>query len=860
MNDTDDRPLRSSASYGASDKETTMFMRRFLMPAVTIAFVALSLSCSQSGSSGDSPTAPSVSDGTTQAVDSGWENNRHLWSYSLFKYDPDTNRCEVIPVRLTASHWNVLKFLEQGPGSHCVKVLSVADSDHGTKLFEVEITHPFANPNLTGFDVRGIAMFYGNRFFPTLNVSTPDRRLGDGELINATGYTTLYHDGTQGCGPSGLQGYLKGNFATATVPATWGQGFIEYHSYDPDNERTYFPAGTSQQRTYDIDMPESTFVFGYAVDASWVQPTTKPVTDPNVDFPPEANCPEPYWIVCYAYPYDYGLTDEGGFTNLYIRVYDYQGYDTHAAPVVECPELFPGTITATLNGYDADSSEWEVLIENQNLAPAGYCQCLVKVEDNENATAPDWLDLTAYQVYNLEVIEMPHGWAKTWGGDSSDEGTAVGIDQDNNVYVTGCFYNIVDFDPGTETDDQMSSGWSDVFLSKFDPEGEHIWTKAWGGVFYDEGKGIVIDFYDNVYVTGFFRDDTDFDPGSGTDIHTGSGAFLSKFDTDGNFIWAKTWGNDPGPTGDIGFGVALSASADKVFVVGAFNDTVDFDPGAGVVNLVSNGFSDVFVTCFDSDGVFLWAEGWGGPDPDVGYAINTDYYPTVYVAGHFSGSVDFDPGIGTDIQAGLYDAFLSRLDGSGNYYWAKAWGGTGYDYAYGVDINSMGAYVVGSFENTVDFDPGVGDQSKISAGVGDAYMSFFFENGNFSWVKTWGSTGEDCARCITTRGDFKIYVTGWFEGTVDFDPGLGSQTYGSAGWTDVYLSKFANEDLEWARIWGGPDEDRGYGACWDWMGTTYVTGYYTQTVDFDPGPGTDNHTSEGARDAFLSKFPINGSW
>ena len=65
----------------------------------------------------------------------------------------------MVAVRDVTTHFNVLKFLEKGPCTDCVAILSMTNFDHGTKLVDVQITHPFGNPNLTGFDVRGIAMF-----------------------------------------------------------------------------------------------------------------------------------------------------------------------------------------------------------------------------------------------------------------------------------------------------------------------------------------------------------------------------------------------------------------------------------------------------------------------------------------------------------------------------------------------------------------------------------------------------------------------------------------------------------------------------------------------------------------------------
>jgi hypothetical protein len=101
---------------------------------------------------------------------------------------------------------------------------------------------------------------------------------------------------------------------------------------------------------------------------------------------------------------------------------------------------------------------------------------------------------------------------------------------------------------------------------------------------------------------------------------------------------------------------------------------------------------------------------------------------------------------------------------------------------------------------------------------------------------------------------------------VDFDPGPGEDNHtsnGSPSW-DAFLSKFdPNGNFVWARTWGGSDNwdgDEGYGVAADGSGNAFVTGYFNETVDFDPGPGVDNHTSNGGWDVFLSKFPPDGNW
>jgi hypothetical protein len=91
--------------------------------------------------------------------------------------------------------------------------------------------------------------------------------------------------------------------------------------------------------------------------------------------------------------------------------------------------------------------------------------------------------------------------------------------------VTGEFEGIVDFDPGDDKKDEYTSnGFEDVFLSKFDSSGDFKWARTWGGIHSDYGRGVAVDDSSgNVYVTGDFKDTVDFDLGSGMDYRTSNG-------------------------------------------------------------------------------------------------------------------------------------------------------------------------------------------------------------------------------------------------------------------------------------------------------------------------------------------------
>jgi hypothetical protein len=167
----------------------------------------------------------------------------------------------------------------------------------------------------------------------------------------------------------------------------------------------------------------------------------------------------------------------------------------------------------------------------------------------------------------------------------------------------------------------------------------------------------------------------------------------------------------------------------------------------------------------------------------------------IYVTGYFGDNVDFDPGPGVDDHAsnGSGDGFLSRFDSTGLFCWARTWGGNDYEYVYEVDVDSEGdIFLCGLFYGTADFDPGPAIEEHISKGSGDSFLSKFDSSGAFIWVRTWGSAGSDRAYGVEVDSLGKVYVTGFFEQTVDFEPGPGIDEHTSNDFIfpDAYLVKF----------------------------------------------------------------------
>ncbi len=391
----------------------------------------------------------------------------------------------------------------------------------------------------------------------------------------------------------------------------------------------------------------------------------------------------------------------------------------------------------------------------------------------------------------------------------------------------------------------------------------YVWAKRIGGTNIDDGRSIAVDAAGNSYTTGFFRGTIDVDPGPGTTLVTSAGIediFITKLDAAGNLVWTKTIG---GAFNDFSYSIALDASA-NVYITGQFNSTTDFDPGAGTFNLVSFGSWDVFILKLDASGNFVWAKQFGSTLADNGRTVTTDIAGNVYTIGTFTGTVDFDPGVGVSnlVAVGAQDVFVSKLDAAGNFVWAKSFGGTGNDLGVSIVIDGTGnVFISGGYNLTVDFDPGAGTFNLTSAGNFDIYLLKLTAAGNFVWAISMGGTLSDTGNSIGLDASGNIIFIGNFNGTADFDPGVGISNLTSAGATDMFISKLdATGNLTWVKRIGGTGDDYANKVTLDPLDNMYFGSGFNATVDFDPGAGTSNLVSSGGFDAAITKLDASGNY
>lgn len=385
-----------------------------------------------------------------------------------------------------------------------------------------------------------------------------------------------------------------------------------------------------------------------------------------------------------------------------------------------------------------------------------------------------------------------------------DEGTGIALDTDDNVITTGNFDTALDFDPG---DDEFiltpQNNFSNFFVQKMDSEGAFLWAINIDGAQVDLAAAVTTDADNNIYVTGTFNDQVDFDPDPDNEILldadqlTGWGSaatFILKIDSEGNVIWAHDIPNDNkgGNPHDI-----VTDSESNVYITGYFTGLTDF--GTDGIEGIVTGAHDCYLVKFDTDGNYLWMQVLSSTAFNIGNALAIDPEDNVYLTGKFGASVDFDRGDEEFILTalGYEDAFIQKLDAEGELIWVKQIGGSGSTNAHDISVETHGkfeVYITGTFSGTTDFDPNAGVYNMSVASSGFWSQEVFFEkldeNGAYEWAEQIDNSQQSSASTIFPTLDGGVLISGVFNGSPDFDPTDNNFVLSATGGQSAFMAKY----------------------------------------------------------------------
>lgn len=403
-------------------------------------------------------------------------------------------------------------------------------------------------------------------------------------------------------------------------------------------------------------------------------------------------------------------------------------------------------------------------------------------------------------------------WAKsatdsTIYDDRNSIGSKISADGNGNIYVAGNFYgSTMDFGSFTIS--------GNCFLVKYDPSGNVIWAKGFGG---GNINGISTDSNGDVIITGTFS--LTLILGSDTLIGSGNSFFLVKYNSSGTLLWDKA-------SGIVGSADGNNITIDKnnnIYATGQFTGTTSFD---GIV-LTALVYNSMFIVKYDPSGNVIWAKTQQGGIAK-GEGISHDSYGNIFCTGFF-GSYAITFGSTTLVPSSPYNIFVVKLDSLGNFLWARNGGRIANDdEGYHIAADSIGnSYVIGQyFNDSISFD---GIVLVNNGSVNDDFFIVKYDPiGNVIWAKSAGGTNYDFANDIKTDKYGNIYITGTFQSSAIT---FGTTSLNSYG-TNLFIVKYNPlGNVLWARNSTGTSLNNNYsnGICTDNNGNVYVEGGFSNS-------------------------------
>lgn len=445
------------------------------------------------------------------------------------------------------------------------------------------------------------------------------------------------------------------------------------------------------------------------------------------------------------------------------------------------------------------------------------------------------------------VIDPVLGYWNFVGGTNSEIGEAIAIDPSRNAYITGHTMSPAVFPVVAAAQSTYGGGGSDAFVTKINAAGNAIVFSTYlGGSADDAGHGIAVDSAGNAYVTGETASVNFPTLGPFRGAQGGVDAFVTKLSSTGSIVYSTYLG---AAGTDIGRAVAVDSS--NAYVTGTTNSTTGF---AGLSN-ANSGLTDAFVIKLTPAGNgVVYGVYVGGNGSDAAFGIALDRQTNSYITGQTtSTSIAPTPGSFQTGNAGGNDGFVAKLNSSGaRQYWAY-YGGTGFDLAKGIAVDSLGNAYIGGETTSTSIPTQNAFQPAYGGGIRDGFVAKLNSFGSgLVWSTFLGGANDDAVSAVALIGD-TVFAGGLTLSTnfplIDTIKPVESTNY------DGFVSRFSSSgsSLSYSTRLGGNSTDMVFGIAADTEAAAYVTGFSLSTNITSTIPG---NVIRGPQDAFVSKVRL----
>jgi len=345
-------------------------------------------------------------------------------------------------------------------------------------------------------------------------------------------------------------------------------------------------------------------------------------------------------------------------------------------------------------------------------------------------------------------------WAQLAGGSLIDRSYAVATDPQGNCYVTGHYQSTDATIGGTRLPQR---GDYDIFVAKYDRDGNQQWIQTAGGTGYDHGHAIAVDGFGDIIITGAVEGGAEFG-GTLFPNESGSHAYCAKYRADGTWMWTRV---ARGGAHGAGQGVAVDGKG-NIYIAGLNTGSGHF----GDQPLVAIGGTAAALIKVSRTGEVLAITQHLGTPLFHFHEVACDWEGRVWTAGMFRGTVTVGREVFVSGGDRGGDALLCHYGSDGELRWCRAGQGPSIDYALAVATDGLGnSYVTGEF--SADFR--LGGEVLTSRGVTDVFVAAFDEYGTLRWVAQGGGAGSDNAYALARDGRGNVVLAGSYSGSARFD-------------------------------------------------------------------------------------------
>jgi len=406
---------------------------------------------------------------------------------------------------------------------------------------------------------------------------------------------------------------------------------------------------------------------------------------------------------------------------------------------------------------------------------------------------------------SFQIQAQQWEWVKRIDGIGNDYISDMHVDSLGNIYVTGRdkFSGVIFYDDSNPITPN-SYGHRDAFIAKYDKNGNLIWANQAGGIDPDWGWGVVSDNYGYAYYTGTFADTAYF--GNDTLISQGlNDVFISKLDTNGNYVWAISFGNT---SQDRGQDITMDSQG-NLYCTGEVTSEVTLNG----TTIGTPNIGNAFILKLDTSGTILNVESIE-PARSKGLHIESDKKGNIYVSGfllynsYVAGYLVAGP-----LTRNWADGFIAKLDTTLTTQWVNTVDGSFSNTSESIAISNNYVYTTGSYSYICDFSGisltynGNGTNSATINAAADTYVAQYDFDGNIQWVKGFGGVGSEYGYGIKASEDDHIYFSGVFHDTVMFD----TTQLIAAGSADIFISRLdVDGNVVWAKQQGDNESDYNY--------------------------------------------------